>query len=406
MQSDYINDENTNTGHHNNWQGNGRNPYKMPKRRSATYFKCLNIEENKSDILMEKTGCAQVFDTINTANFACSLFEKCLLIGQNNDGNFELFSKSDDSITTDLEDYNISIPTMPKTQTSLIYDFTTILNHENMAITQITAYDSVMNISVVEVPKHGDIPESTHLNFYDQNLSVVIQEKTCVIRHPEPSQKLSHHMATTIDYKIEKQHGNLDVDEGEYALSDLSYLRDELPLIARKQCYGKALIGLDFDIKEISHEKDDGTRFFFMNETENMVDQSFSRSKREDQVMDPVTKQKGTIINCNGDKACGDKGFMAATCSKGSCNTLFCQFLMRGYVKKPGEAPAKNAKSVIEAPFVSWNHVIKKGYWCMPCCILEDKVHAKMKVCSDMPTQEDICKQNNIHGRCGIEFNP
>ena len=91
-----------------------------------------------------------------------------------------------------------------------------------MAITQITAYDSVMNISVVEVylnfdsdillnqvflalshyfikvPKHGDIPESTHLNFYDQNLSVVIQEKTCVIRHPEPSQKLSHHMATTI----------------------------------------------------------------------------------------------------------------------------------------------------------------------------------------------------------------
>lgn len=99
MQSDYINDENTNSGHHNNWQRNGRNrgqdPYKIPKRRSATYFKCLNIEENKSDILMEKTGCAQVFDTINTANFACSLFEKCLLIGENNDGNFELFSESD-----------------------------------------------------------------------------------------------------------------------------------------------------------------------------------------------------------------------------------------------------------------------------------------------------------------------
>ena len=28
-----------------------------------------------------------------------------------------------------------------------------------------------------------------------------------------------------LDYKIEKNHGNLDVDEGEYALSDLSYFR-------------------------------------------------------------------------------------------------------------------------------------------------------------------------------------
>ena len=31
-----------------------------------------------------------------------------------------------------------------------------------------------------------------------------------------------------LDYKIEKNHGNLDVDEGEYALSDLSYLRGKL----------------------------------------------------------------------------------------------------------------------------------------------------------------------------------
>ena len=30
-------------------------------------------------------------------------------------------------------------------------DFATVLNHENMAITQITAYDPVSNISVVEV---------------------------------------------------------------------------------------------------------------------------------------------------------------------------------------------------------------------------------------------------------------
>ena len=51
---------------------------------------------------------------------------------------------------------------------------------------------------ILKVPKHGTIPESTHLNFYDQNLSVVIQEKTCVIRHPEPLEKLTEHIATTI----------------------------------------------------------------------------------------------------------------------------------------------------------------------------------------------------------------
>jgi len=159
---------------------------------------------------------------------------------------------------------------MDKTQSSLIYDFTTILNHENMAITQITAYDPILDTSFVEVPKHGSIPESTHLNFYDQNLSVVIQEATCVVRHPEPMEELTAHTATTIDYKEEKQHGNLDVEDGEYAISDLTYMRDELPLIAQKQCYGKAIIGLDFDLKKIGHDTDFGAKFFFMNETESL----------------------------------------------------------------------------------------------------------------------------------------
>jgi len=381
------------------------NQYNGPKRRAVVDFKCLVIGEPESDISRDNSSCKQVFDTIETANLACSLFEKCVLIGQNSDRNFELFAESDDDASFDLEEYNLSIPTMDKTRTSLIYDFMTILNHENMAITQITAYDAVMNTSFTEVPKHGTIPESTHLNFYDQNLSVVIQEKTCVIRHPEPLEKLTEHIATTIDYKIEKQHGNLDVDEGEYALSDLSNLRDELPRIAQKQCYGKALIGLDFDLKQFGHDTDFGAKFFFLNETEaSNTEDSLSRSKRVVQPMktDPLTKKEGTITECNGKNACGDPNFMAAICAKESCGTLFCQFIRRGLVKKPGDQKI----AVIEAPFVSWNHIIKQGYWCMPCCILEDNVHIKMKTCSSLPTQEDICKQQKIHGRCGIEFDP
>jgi len=276
-----------------------------------------------------------------------------------------------------------------------------------MAITQITAYDPITDTSFVEVPKHGAIPESTHLNFYDQNLSVVIQENTCVIRHPEQTEKLTSHSAATIDYKFEKKHGNLDVDEGEYALSDLSFLRDDLPLIAQKQCYGKALIGLDFDLKQIGHETDFGAKFFFMNETESLnVEDSLLRSKRtvQKEKLDPLTGKVGTITECNGKKACGDPNFMAAVCSQKACGTLFCQFLRRGNVVSPGTDPVKG--SVIEAPFVSWNHIVKQGYWCMPCCILEENMHAKMKLCSSMPEQAAICKQQNIHGRCGIEFDP
>ena len=126
---------------------------------------------------------------------------------------------------------------------------------------------------------------------------------------------------------------------------------------------------------------------------------------QQDEKVDPITKLNGRIVECNGDKACGNKMFMAAVCAKESCGTLFCMFVRRGNVKKPGDKPVGNA-SVIEAPFVSWNHIIKQGYWCMPCCILDTDVHAKMKTCSSMPNQADICKQQNIHGRCGIEFDP
>ena len=62
--------------------------------------------------------------------------------------------------------------------------------------------------------------------------------------------------------------------------------------------------------------------------------------------------------------------------------------------------------ATLETPFVSWNHILKLGYWCMPCCILEENNHSKMPVCSRIPSYEKVCKHNNIHGRCGIDFDP
>ena len=141
--------------------------------------------------------------------------------------------------------------------------------------------------------------------------------------------------------------------------------------------------------------------------TKYQPDFSLSRSRRivEEQKLDPITKLYGSIVYCNGVNACGDEMFMAAVCDKtGMCGTNFCTFLRRGNVVSPGQLPSNEPGQ--KAPFVSWIHIIKQGYWCMPCCILEENVHAKMKTCSQMPHQDDICKQQNIHGRCGIEFDP
>ena len=151
----FINNENGNSGHHNNQRTNGQGqfggqyngqgaydgqysgqysgqaPYNRPKsgrKRATVDFRCLNVGEETSNAAVDINGCAHVFDTIETANLACSLFEKCLLIGQNRDGNFELFTESDDNVVADLENYNLSIPTMDKTQTSLFYgDFDNII---------------------------------------------------------------------------------------------------------------------------------------------------------------------------------------------------------------------------------------------------------------------------------------
>ena len=90
------------------------------------------------------------------------------------------------------------------------------------------------------------------------------------------------------------------------------------------------------------------------------------------------------ITNCDGNKACGDQNFMAAICTSG-----------RG-----------SGGATIEAPFVSWNHILRQGYLCIPCCILDQNVHDKMKACAAMPLTLDVRNQNQKHGRCGIEFNP
>ena len=92
------------------------------------------------------------------------------------------------------------------------------------------------------------------------------------------------------------------------------------------------------------------------------------------------------ITNCDGNKACGDQNFMAAICTR------------------PGGRGSGGA--TIETPFVSWNHFLRQGYWCMPCCILKENKHSKMKVCSELPSVKDLRNQNQKHGRCGIEFNP
>ena len=103
------------------YRGQGQRRGQQPKKREAVEFKCLQMDDEESNNAKDSTGCAQVFDTIETANLACSLFEQCLLIGQNIDGNYELFTESDDNTVTNLENYNLSVPTTAKTQTSLFY---------------------------------------------------------------------------------------------------------------------------------------------------------------------------------------------------------------------------------------------------------------------------------------------
>ena len=120
-ENEHYGQNNHNQGYSGNQgQNNFGRGYKQPKRRETVNFQCLQIGNEVLTGTLDETGCEQVFDTLSTANLACSLFEQCVLIGQNIGGNYELFSEGD-NIVADLSKYNLSIPTMDKTQTTLIY---------------------------------------------------------------------------------------------------------------------------------------------------------------------------------------------------------------------------------------------------------------------------------------------
>ena len=75
--------------------------------------------EEKENTDANRQGCAEVFDTITAANVACRLYENCLLIGRNTDGNFVLFSESEDNTAIDLDRYELFFPNMDKTKVNL-----------------------------------------------------------------------------------------------------------------------------------------------------------------------------------------------------------------------------------------------------------------------------------------------
>ena len=116
-----------------------------------------------------------------------------------------------------------------------------------------------------------------------------------------------------------------------------------------------------------------------------------------------IAHREESILNCNGEKACGDKNFLVVVCAKRACDRPTSVDTCRAHEEYQS---AKALGSLIEAPYVSWNHILKQGLWCMPVCILEDNIHPKMILASKIPTAQEMCKQYAIHGRCGIDFNP
>ena len=88
------------------------------------------------------------------------------------------------------------------------------------------------------------------------------------------------------------------------------------------------------------------------------------------------------IMRCNGAAACSNPSYMTALC----------------YLTDGGP--------IVETTFEYWVSRIIDNYKCLPCCILGENIHPKMKQCSSMPSTSDIINQQTLHGRCGIDFNP
>ena len=88
------------------------------------------------------------------------------------------------------------------------------------------------------------------------------------------------------------------------------------------------------------------------------------------------------ILRCNGAVACNNPTYLTALC----------------YLSKGGD--------IVETTLEYWVSRLNDDYKCLPCCILGEDIHPKMKTCSSMPSASDIIKQQALHGRCGIDFNP
>ena len=88
------------------------------------------------------------------------------------------------------------------------------------------------------------------------------------------------------------------------------------------------------------------------------------------------------ILRCNGAVACSNPSYLTALC----------------YLSEGGD--------IVETTFEYWIPRLNDDYKCLPCCILGEDKHPKMKTCSSMPSASDIIKQQALHGRCGIDFNP
>ena len=88
------------------------------------------------------------------------------------------------------------------------------------------------------------------------------------------------------------------------------------------------------------------------------------------------------ILQCNGANACGNPDYLAASC----------------YLADDGP--------VLETDLAHLEWRIYDNYTCLPCCILGDNIHSRMKMCSSMASASYIINQQALHGRCGIDFNP
>ena len=88
-----------------------------------------------------------------------------------------------------------------------------------------------------------------------------------------------------------------------------------------------------------------------------------------------------TIIQCDGEAACGSHWLLTALCYR------------------PGGV-------MLETSFEHWVSHLTHDHRCLPCCILEEGIHRQIKTCSSMSSAWDVRNQLMMYGRCGIDFYP